>query len=79
MPDYPMIRYAYNSGLQAGLEAAAHVFSSACMQPAIKQAELADELARSLNAARDSVRSTLDFAERRRYGEQLMDALGRPQ
>lgn len=79
MPDYPMIRFAYQSGLQAGLQAAAHIFSAASFQPAVHQAELADELARSLNAARDSVRSTLDFAERRRYGEQLMDALGRPQ
>jgi TPP-dependent trihydroxycyclohexane-1,2-dione (THcHDO) dehydratase len=79
MPDYPMIRFAYNSGLQAGLEAAAHVFSTACMQPVVKQLELADELAQSLNSARDAVRSSLNFADRRRYGEQLLDALGRPQ
>lgn len=79
MADYPMIRFAYNSGLQAGLEAAAHVFSTACMQPAVKQMELADELAQTLNAARHAVKSTLDFADRRRYGELLLDALGRPQ
>lgn len=79
MADYPMIRFAFRSGVEAGLQAAARVFASASMQPIVEQTELSDRLLRSLNEARSYLRSFTKDSERQRCEGILRDALGRPQ
>lgn len=79
MADYSVIRFAFRSGVEAGLQASARVFANACMQPIVDQTELADKLSRSLNEARSYLRSFTRDSERQRCEGILRDALGRPQ
>lgn len=79
MADYPMIRFAFRSGVEAGLQSAARVFANTCMQPIVDQTELADKLSRSLNEAHSYLRSFTKDSERQRFEGILRDALGRPQ